>query len=103
VAGVVFVMQSQDLAGGTSQPMLAAKPDASLGVVAGVSVSPAASAVLPAVIAPGNQVMLVNDQRMIRDARLDRYLAQHRQFAEGGVAMPPGGVVRSVSTSAPDR
>lgn len=47
--------------------------------------------------------LVINDQRMLRDARLDRYLEAHRQFGEGPVSATPGGVVRSVSTLAPDR
>ncbi len=36
--------------------------------------------------------------RLIRDARLDRYLAAHRQSANGAALQMPGGVVRSVDT-----
>ena len=36
--------------------------------------------------------------RLIRDARLDRYLAAHRQSGNGAALQMPGGVVRSVDT-----
>ena len=36
--------------------------------------------------------------RLIRDARLDRYFAAHRQSGNGAALQMPGGVVRSVDT-----
>jgi sigma-E factor negative regulatory protein RseA len=36
--------------------------------------------------------------RLIRDARLDRYFAAHRQSANGAALQMPGAVVRSVDT-----
>lgn len=60
----------------------------------------AAAVRLPAsaVAAPGpTQVHVVNGQ-LIRDARLDRYLAAHRQSATGAALQMPGAVVRSVDT-----
>jgi sigma-E factor negative regulatory protein RseA len=36
--------------------------------------------------------------QLIRDARLDRYLAAHRQGANGAALQMPGAVVRSVDT-----
>jgi hypothetical protein len=36
--------------------------------------------------------------RLIRDARLDRYFAAHRQSGNGAAVQMPGGVVRSVDT-----
>jgi hypothetical protein len=35
---------------------------------------------------------------LIRDARLDRYFAAHRQSGNGAAVQMPGGVVRSVDT-----
>lgn len=49
------------------------------------------------------RVVDVRDVRMLRDERLDRYLAAHRQYNEGAAAAIPGVTVRSVSTLAPDR
>ena len=66
----------------------------------------------PIAAAPGNTVavttstptlqqmpttQLVNG-RLIRDARLDRYFAAHRQSANGAALQMPGAVVRSVDT-----
>ena len=36
--------------------------------------------------------------RLIRDARLERYFAAHRQSGRGAAVQMPGGVVRSVDT-----
>jgi hypothetical protein len=36
--------------------------------------------------------------RLIRDARLDRYFAAHRQSANGAALQMPGAVVRNVDT-----
>jgi sigma-E factor negative regulatory protein RseA len=55
-----------------------------------------ASAALPAAAAEP-QVRMVSGQ-LIRDARLDRYLAAHRQGAVGTSLQMPGTVVRSVDT-----
>lgn len=48
---------------------------------------------------PATQVntQVVNG-RLIRDARLDRYFAAHRQSANGAALQMPGAVVRSVDT-----
>lgn len=43
------------------------------------------------------QLRMVSGQ-LIRDARLDRYLAAHRQGANGAALQMPGSVVRSVDT-----
>ena len=40
---------------------------------------------------------------MIRDAQLDRYLAAHRQYANGAAQVTPGGVVRNAAMTAPGR
>lgn len=46
---------------------------------------------------------LVADGQLIRDARLDRYLAAHKQFAGISVLGMPSGFVRSAATEAPKR
>ena len=46
---------------------------------------------------------LVADGQLIRDARLDRYLAAHKQFAGVSVLGMPSGFVRSAATEAPKR
>lgn len=56
---------------------------------------------VPATTAPAvavePQLRMVSGQ-LIRDARLDRYLAAHRQGANGAALQMPGSVVRSVDT-----
>ncbi len=114
VAAVVAVTRMGGLGTGPAAPVLATAPEAATTTVA---TSPSANALVatstgPATAAPAAggtarpsnaTVMLVNDQRMVRDARLDRYLAAHRQFGDGPVGALPGGVVRSVSSTAPER
>jgi len=50
--------------------------------------------------APGGSGLLQQpvNGRLIRDARLDRYFAAHRQSGNGTALQMPGGVVRSVDT-----
>jgi sigma-E factor negative regulatory protein RseA len=73
------------------------------------AVAPAATAVAPpAVLSAARSpaaapLILVNDQRMVRDAQLDRYLSAHRQFGGAPAMALPGGVIRSVSATAPER
>ncbi len=78
-------------------------------VVASPSKPTAASPVLSAARSPAiptqalAPAMLVNDQRMVRDAQLDRYLSAHRQYGGAPAMAVPGGVIRSVSATAPER
>lgn len=51
-----------------------------------------------AVAAPAEPALRVLSGQLIRDARLDRYLAAHRQGANGAALQMPGAVVRSVDT-----
>ena len=60
--------------------------------------APASSA--PSLVEPQ---ALVADGPLIRDVRLDRYLAAHKQFAGVSVLGMPSGFVRSVTTEAPKR
>ncbi len=60
------------------------------GTTAQVAVPVAATDVQP-------EVVVVNGQ-LIRDARLDRYLAAHRQVSNGVAVYVPGAMVRSVDT-----
>jgi hypothetical protein len=83
VAGVVVVLRT---APDTGQPALAARDVPTPMVVA----APAA-----AVPAPAPQAV---NGKLIRDARLERYFAAHRQSANGAALQMPGAVVRSVDT-----
>jgi len=46
---------------------------------------------------------LVVDGKLVRDARLDRYLAAHKQFAGSSVLGVPSGFLRNAATEAPNR
>lgn len=63
-----------------------------------VAARPAAQPVVAS--APGHweQSQQPVNGRLIRDARLDRYFAAHRQSGNGAAVQMPGGVVRSVDT-----
>ncbi len=54
-------------------------------------------ATMPSAVPVEPQLRVVSGQ-LIRDARLDRYLAAHRQGANGAALQMPGSVVRSVDT-----
>ena len=57
----------------------------------------AGPATMPSAVPVEPQLRVVSGQ-LIRDARLDRYLAAHRQGANGAALQMPGSVVRSVDT-----
>lgn len=71
--------------------------------VAGVLVvtrvgNPDLAPAVPAAAAPGQPDVMVANGQLIRDARLDRYLAAHRQVSGRAAVHVPGTVVRSVDT-----
>lgn len=105
VAAVIAVTRMGGLGADPTAPVLASNVSATSTVLTVATVPPSQSvgSVGGAVKPSAAPVMLVNDQRMVRDARLDRYLAAHRQFGDGPVGALPGGVVRSVSSTAPER
>ena len=97
VAGMLMVTQAPAPginAGGTV--MSSARPSES-GVMMVAAPTPSASG-----LAVEPQA-LVADGQLIRDARLDRYLAAHKQFAGVSVLGMPSGFVRSAATEAPKR
>jgi sigma-E factor negative regulatory protein RseA len=64
--------------------------------VVGVAAAPVpASAAEPALAA--------DNLPMIRNPELDRYLAAHRQYANGGLQVAPGGAVRQAAVAGPGR
>jgi sigma-E factor negative regulatory protein RseA len=67
----------------------------------------AAGAAAPVVViaAPGlaASTSVPESVPMIRNAELDRYLAAHRQYANGAAQVSPGGVVRNAAMTAPGR
>jgi sigma-E factor negative regulatory protein RseA len=66
-----------------------------------------ASAAAPAVAVAGPglaaSTTATESVPMIRNAELDRYLAAHRQYANGTAQVTPGGVVRNAAMTAPGR
>jgi sigma-E factor negative regulatory protein RseA len=82
VAGVVVVLRGAPDSGA---PMVAKQGNA----------APMVATSSPAQQMPAAQVV---NGRLIRDARLDRYFAAHRQSANGAALQMPGAVVRSVDT-----
>lgn len=96
VAGMLMVTQLPtpgDNAAGAA--MSSARPSQSGGMMV-TAAAPSASSLL-------EPQALVADGQLIRDARLDRYLAAHKQFAGVSVLGMPSGFVRSVATEAPKR
>lgn len=75
-------------------------PDATLaqGAVAPGNVGASA----PTTLAADPQVLVANG-KLIRDVRLDRYLAAHKQFAGTSVLGVPSGFLRSATADAADR
>jgi len=55
-----------------------------------------AAASTPAIVV--SRVAQTMNGRLIRDARLDRYLAAHRQSATGAALQMPGAGLRNVDT-----
>lgn len=72
-----------------------ALPDGEAATLASRSPVVATAASSPALVGPAVQTF---NGRLIRDARLDRYFAAHRQSANGTALQMPGAVVRSVDT-----
>lgn len=90
VAGVVVL---------TRGPAVSA-PDATLAQGTPAPKSVSASAPVPASADP--QVLVANG-KLIRDVRLDRYLAAHKQFAGTSALGVPSGFLRSATADAADR
>lgn len=91
VAGVLVVTQSPP-----PEPAAASMAQVPSPVVpvAATTASPAAD--------PGD-AMLVTDGKILRDARLDRYLAAHQRFAGASALGVPSSFLRSATAPAPQR
>ncbi len=70
-----------------------------------VAATPAPAPVVRAAMAerPPAPIVVENAPTMLRSAELDRYLAAHRQYANGALQVAPGGVVRQAAVAAPGR
>ena len=86
VAGVLMVTRIASTEGAAPSVTVSVAAPVPSAVPATVSV-PAAAEVSP----------------MIRSAELDRYLAAHRQYANGATQVAPGGAVRNAAATAPGR
>lgn len=87
VAGVLVVMRS---------PVPQAAPE--------LARAPVVSPVVPVAADAGvDQAAYVTDGRVMRDARLDRYLAAHQQFAGASALGVPSAFLRSATTDASKR
>jgi len=96
VAGAVMVTRSPAPAGG--EPAVA--------IVAQESAAGAQPVKAPATATADNVAepqFVVVDGKLIRDARLDRYLAAHKQFAGTSVLGGPSGFLRNAAVEAPNR
>jgi sigma-E factor negative regulatory protein RseA len=82
---------------------MAAEPGGA--AASGQALAGSAAAPMVAVTAPGLAASTTasDNVSMIRDAQLDRYLAAHRQYANGAAQVTPGGVVRNAAMTAPGR
>lgn len=96
VAGVLVAMQ---MPGRNAEPSLAAAPVPPSPVVpVAVTTAPTgATAIEPA----AEQAVLVTDGKLIRDARLDRYLAAHQRFAGTSALGVPSAFLRSATAVEP--
>lgn len=91
VAGALVVARVADVAPADRAGLVAATPTP-------VPVVRAAMAEKPPV-----PLVVEDAPMMLRSAELDRYLAAHRQYANGALQVAPGGVVRQAAVAAPGR
>ena len=93
VAGVLLVSQ---MPGGLS--LRGAQPDANL------AAAPASQpAVVVSVSEPGDPPAVVLNGQLIRDARLDEYLAAHKKFGGSSVPGGPSGFLRNAAADGTSR
>lgn len=94
VAGVLVALQTPSP---ESAPAVARAPSPVVPVAATTVSSPAV------VEASADQAVLVTDGKLIRDARLDRYLAAHQRFAGASALGVPSSFLRSATADAAQR
>jgi sigma-E factor negative regulatory protein RseA len=95
VAGALVVTRVPPAPDGGALTASTAAPAGGVRAVAAAVAVPAASASTPAAT--------LEYTPMLRSAELDRYLAAHRQYANGAVLVAPGGGVRNAAATAPGR
>jgi len=99
VAGVLVVTQVSAPTGAPAA-LVAAVPRADSPAPRAVAASPGPGAVV------GGEAVAVaapSDLKLVRDARLDRYLAAHKQFDRGAPVSVPGVMLRNAAAYAPER
>lgn len=94
VAGVLVALQAPSP---QSAPAIARAPSPVVPVAATTPLAP------PGGEASGEHAVLVTDGKLIRDARLDRYLAAHQRFAGASALGVPSSFLRSATTDAAQR
>lgn len=97
VAGVVVVLRGPEVAPPPEQRIAAASAPAA------TPVQPMALARVSTEPAQVDPEVLVVNGKMIRDARLDRYLAAHKQFAGSSALGVPSSFLRSATVDAANR
>jgi sigma-E factor negative regulatory protein RseA len=100
VAGVLVVTRVAGPVGGGAMPAttLASVQGAApqvRAVAASAAMAPDAPIEVSTALGP--------DLKLIRDARLDRYLAAHKQFDRGAAVSVPGAMLRNAAAVAPER
>ncbi|HKX44572.1 MAG TPA: hypothetical protein VJO99_25670, partial [Burkholderiaceae bacterium] len=107
VAGALVMTRTPGVAPGASQPGAAATAPESLALAGAASAPPAMPAAVvaqqPAVSVPAEPQTMVASGKVIRDARLDRYLAAHKQFAGTSALGVPSGFLRAATSESGDR
>jgi sigma-E factor negative regulatory protein RseA len=101
VAGVLVLTRTPGVSP-ASQP--GGVPDGGIALSSPPAVQPGpAPAVVQATNVASEPQALVANGKLIRDARLDRYLAAHKQFAGTSALGVPSGFLRSATADATDR
>ena len=98
VASVLLVTRGTEPVGG-STPGLARSLSDSVAAVAPVQ----AERSLSAAEALSDPQTLVGDGKLVRDARLERYVAAHKQFGGSSALGAPSGFLRAATAQTPDR
>ena len=97
IAGMLMVTQAPNPGADAGATVLSSARPSDSSVMMVAAPAPTASSLM---LEPQ---ALVADGQLIRDARLDRYLAAHKQFAGVSVLGLPSAFVRSAATDAPKR
>ena len=106
VAGALVLTRTPGTTPAASQPVAAATAPESLALAGAASAPaaiPTAVAQQPAVSVPAEPQTMVASGKVIRDARLDRYLAAHKQFAGTSALGVPSGFLRAATSESGDR